>query len=76
MDFSSFSLNFSKHFILVRAKLDPEPILGTLGVRLRYTLDGTSPSVHQRVAGKPENPDETHTDTGRTDSIYYGYAII
>lgn len=33
---------FCKHFIMVRMAIYPEPILGTLGVRSKYTSDGTS----------------------------------
>lgn len=30
---------FCKSFILVKVSVDPEPVLGTLGARQKYTLD-------------------------------------
>lgn len=61
--------HFSNHFILVKVAVDPEPILGMLGMRWEGTLCGTP--VHHRappqplppppqVVGNLENPEETH----------------
>lgn len=38
------SFIFSNHFTLVKADVDPEPILGTLGVWWEYTLDRIYPN--------------------------------
>lgn len=46
------SFMFSKCFIPVRVRVDPEPVRGTLGIRLEYTFCITGDTgVHTHVHG-------------------------
>lgn len=42
------SFIFNNHFILLRVMVDPKPILGILGTRWKYTLEGM-PHIHTLI---------------------------